>query len=153
MNQIRLIAFGAVCATLAACATSQPSPGYGRAPANSSSSQTVRCMDCGRIESIETRYGGKQNSRTGAVLGGIVGGVVGNQVGSGDGKTAATVAGVVGGAVAGNAIENKRNEQSFDILVRMDDGRLVVVNRNTVAPELRPGSAVRVSGNNVTLLR
>jgi len=152
MKTIRLIAFGAACATLAACATSQPSTSYGNGSSYPSSSQAARCMDCGRIETIQSRYGDKQNTRTGAVLGGIVGGVVGNQVGSGDGKKAATVAGVVAGAVAGNAIENKRNEESFDIIVRMDDGRRLVVNQNTVAPELRPGSPVRVSGNHLTLI-
>lgn len=150
--KIRLLAFGIVCSTLAACASS-PSPGYGRAAGPATQSNTVRCYDCGRIENIETVYGAKDNSRTGAVLGGIVGGVIGNQVGKGDGKKVATVAGVVGGAVAGNAIENKRNEQTFDIVVRMDDGRRVVVNQNTVSPDLRAGTAVRVTGNRVVPLR
>ncbi|HMB56410.1 MAG TPA: glycine zipper 2TM domain-containing protein [Arenimonas sp.] len=150
--KFRLLAFAVVGATLAACA-SQPSPGYGRASAPSAPPMAVRCLDCGRVEAIETVYGARQNTRTGAVLGGIVGGVVGNQVGKGDGKKAATVAGVVGGAIAGNAIENKRNEQTYNITVRMEDGRLVVINQNTISPELRQGSPVRVTGNRVVLLR
>jgi outer membrane lipoprotein SlyB len=150
--KLRLLAFGVAGSLLAACASS-PSPGYGRAQGPAPQSSAVRCYDCGRVESIDTVYGAKENTRTGAVLGGIVGGVIGNQVGSGDGKKAATVAGVVGGAVAGNAIENKRNEQTYDIRVRMDDGRLVTINQNTVTPDLRPGSTVRVTGNRVVLLR
>lgn len=149
--KIRLFALAVVCVALSACAT-QSSPGYGRAPV-AASPQPVRCYDCGRVENIETVYGARENTRTGAVLGGIVGGVVGNQVGSGDGKKAATVAGVVAGAVAGNAIENKRNEQTFNITVRMDDGRRVVINQNTYSENLRVGSAVRVTGNRVVLLR
>lgn len=136
---------------LTACATYPPAPGYGRAPVASSSA--VHCYDCGTVESIETVYGARENTRTGAVLGGIIGGVLGNQVGEGDGKKAATVAGVVGGAIAGNAIENKRNEQTFDIKVRMDDGRRLVVNQNTIAPNLRVGSFVRVTSGRVVLLR
>ena len=90
----------------------------------------------------------RQNTRTGAVLGGIVGGVVGNQVGKGDGKKAATVAGVVGGAVAGNAIENKMNEQTYDITIRMSNGNAVVINRNSLG-SLHVGSAVRVSSGRI----
>lgn len=148
----RLMPFAVLGVTLlTACATYPPSSGYGRAPAAYAS--TVRCYDCGTVESIETVYGARANTRTGAVLGGIIGGVLGNQVGEGDGKKAATVAGVVGGAIAGNAIENKRNEQTFDIKVRMDDGRHLVINQNTIEPNLRAGSYVRVTNGHVVLLR
>lgn len=143
-------------ALLSACVT-LPSlpvrPGYIRAATPVASRPVARCYECGTVESIETVYNARTNTRTGAVLGGIVGGVLGNQVGEGDGKKAATVAGAVAGATAGNAIENKRNEQTFDIKVRMDDGRHLIINQNTVAPNLRVGSYVRITGGRVVLLR
>jgi outer membrane lipoprotein SlyB len=143
---LRKIGTALVCsAILAACASSpryvsSPAPAYAPAPAS--------CFDCGRVERIETVYGVRQNTHTGAVLGGIVGGVVGNQVGSGDGKKAATVAGVVGGAIAGNAIEKKRNEQTYDITIRMNNGSAIVINRNSLG-NLHVGSAVRVSNGRI----
>jgi outer membrane lipoprotein SlyB len=137
-----------ICAVLAACA-SQPSPRYSNTPPPYSAPPQVRCYDCGRVERIETVYGARQNTHTGAVLGGIVGGVLGNQVGKGDGKKAATVAGVVGGAVAGNAIEKKVNAQTYQITVRMDSGTVVVVNQNSLPSGLQVGSPVRVSNGRI----
>ena len=133
---------------LAACA-SEPTPRYSNAPQPYQAPAPVRCYDCGRVERIETVYGARQNTHTGAVLGGIVGGVLGNQVGKGDGKKAATVAGVVGGAVAGNAIEKKANEQTYDITIRMDNGRVLVINQRSLPGGLRVGSAVRVSNGRI----
>lgn len=147
--KLRMTSLALVCAALAACA-SQPSPRYSNNSGPSYAPSSTGCYDCGTIERIETVYGARQNSHTGAVLGGIVGGVLGNQVGKGDGKKAATVAGVVGGAIAGNAIENKRNEETFDITVRMQDGRMVVINRNSIPAGLHIGSRVRVSGNSLS---
>jgi outer membrane lipoprotein SlyB len=143
---LRMIGIAVVCVALSACA-SQPPPRYSSGPVYAPA--PVQCYDCGTVERIETVYGARQNSHTGAVLGGIVGGVVGNQVGSGDGKKVATVAGVVGGAVAGNAIEKKMNEQTYDITIRMASGSVVVINRNSLG-SLHVGSAVRVSNGRIT---
>ena len=145
---LRMTAIAIACATLAACA-SQPSPRYSTAPQPYSAPAPARCYDCGRVVRIETVYGARANTHTGAVLGGIVGGVLGNQVGKGDGKKAATVAGVVGGAVAGNAIEKKVNSQTYDITVRLDNGNIVVVNQNSLPGGLQVGSAVRVSNGRI----
>jgi outer membrane lipoprotein SlyB len=68
-------------------------------------------------------------------------------------KNTATVAGAVAGAVAGNAIENKVNEETFDIHVRMDDGRRLVINRNSLGNDIRVGAYVRVDGNRLIPLR
>lgn len=124
-------------------------PRYSTNPPIYHAPSQVRCYDCGRVERIDTVYGVRQNTHTGAVLGGIVGGVLGNQVGKGDGKKAATVAGVVGGAVAGNAIENKVNERSYDITVRMDNGNVVVISRNSLPSGLHVGSMVRVGNGQI----
>lgn len=158
MNKSLILA-AAMAATLAACATSSPgynsgygnsgypSPGYGQAP--------DRCYDCGRIERIETVYGARQNSRTGAVLGGVVGAVVGRELADdeSDGRqNTATVAGAVAGAVAGNAIENRVNAETYDIHVRMNDGRLLVFNRNSLGAGIHQGAYVRVDGNRIVAL-
>jgi outer membrane lipoprotein SlyB len=145
---LRLIGAAIACSTILAACASQPAPRYSSAPTPTYVPAPASCYDCGRVERIETVYGARQNTHTGAVLGGIVGGVVGNQVGSGDGKKAATVAGVVGGAIAGNAIEKKVNEQTYDITIRMDNGTVVVVNRNSLG-NLRVGSGVRVNGGRI----
>lgn len=151
----RLLIAAALAAALTACASSQPprqssyGSGYGY-------SEPQRCHDCGRVERIETVYGARSNSRTGAVLGGVVGAVAAREIpkhGSEGKQNTATVAGAVAGAIAGNAIENKVNEQTYDIHVRMDDGRVLVVNRNSLGNDIRVGAYVRVDGSRLTLLR
>ena len=135
--------------TLAGCATA-PRAGYGQAQAPGTSG--VRCYDCGRIERIETVYGARQNSGGGAVIGAIIGGVLGNQVGDGRGRTAATVAGAAVGGAVGNNVDGRRNEQTFDVYLRMDDGRRVVVNQRQMG-NLREGDYVRVTNGNIVLIR
>ena len=153
MNKQILIA-AALAASLGACASQPRSAGYGYPDRGYSEPQ--RCYDCGRIERIEEVYGARRNSRTGAVLGGLVGAVAAREIpkhGSDGKQNTATVAGAVAGAVAGNAIENKMNEQTYDIHVRMDDGRLIVFNRNSLGNHLRVGAAVRVDGDRLVPLR
>lgn len=149
----RLMIAAALSASLAACATSSPGRDYGY---DRGYSQPQRCYDCGRIERIEKVYGARENSRTGAVLGGVIGAVAAREIpnhGSQGKKNTATVAGAVAGAVAGNAIENKVNEETFDIHVRMDDGRLIVINRNSLGNGIREGAYVRVDGTRLIPLR
>ena len=83
-------------------------------------------------------------------VGAIVGGALGNQVGKGDGRKAATVVGVVGGAVVGNEIEKNSNGSSFDVYVRMDDGRRLILNQRDLGG-IREGSHVQVEGNRARL--
>ncbi len=141
---------------LSACASSPSyyprdayqSPGY---------SAQVRCYDCGVIERIDKVYGARSNSGTGAVLGGIVGAVIGREL-AGDhtssrNKNAGTAAGAVAGAVAGHAMENKANEETWDISIRMDDGRRIIINRNLLGNHVRVGAYVRVEGNRILVLR
>lgn len=151
----RLMIAASLALAAAACTTTAPAPRYGYQNAPTYN-QPQRCYDCGRIERIEPVYGARSNSRTGAVLGGLVGAVVAREVpshGSDGRKNTATVAGAAAGALAGNAIENKMNEQTFDIQILMDDGRRVVVNKNNPGNDLRVGSYVRVNGNSLTPLR
>ncbi|WP_374602473.1 peptidoglycan-associated outer membrane lipoprotein precursor [Arenimonas sp.] len=163
----RMLVVAAIAATsLAACASQPRSSGYGydrgysdrgySEPYDRRYSQPQRCYNCGRIERIEQVYGARQNSRTGAVLGGLVGAVAAREIpdhGSEGRRNTATVAGAVAGAVAGNAIENRVNDETFDIHVRMEDGRLIVINRNSLGNGIREGAYVRVDGNRLELLR
>lgn len=156
MKTHQLLIASALTASLAACASAPRSAGYDSYDRgyDRGYSEPARCYDCGRVERIEKVYGARQNSRTGAVLGGVVGAVAAREVpthGSQGNKNTATVAGAVVGAIAGNAIENKVNEETFDIHIRMDDGRRIVINRNNLG-NLREGAYVQVKGNNVSLM-
>jgi len=150
---IRLIGATALLASLAAagCATTSPGygPGYGSsypAPSNAA------CYDCGtvtRIEVTSTTGTSSVPNATGAVLGGIVGAAAGHELAkdSSQGRqNTATVAGAVAGAVAGNAIQNSaqaRAAGSYNVYVRMNDGRTTVVTQNDLGG-IREGSYVRV---------
>lgn len=142
---IRLILLPILALFLAACASS-PQYGYGPGPGG-----YARCHDCGTVERIEQIHGERQASGAGVVLGGIVGGVLGNQVGSGSGRKAATAAGAIAGAVAGNELEkNVQAAPTYDVFIRMDDGRRIVVNQRDLGG-IRTGSYVRVSGGRASL--
>jgi outer membrane lipoprotein SlyB len=143
MNIPRIPALLAACllaSTLSACASN----GYNDSRAVGSAPYSNSCYECGTVESITPVQTTGTSSGTGAVLGGVVGGVIGSQVGDGDGQKAATVAGVVGGAVAGNAIEKNMTKQSYQVTVRMDDGRRLTVTQGDVDNDLRVGSRVKL---------
>ncbi|MGV8941388.1 MAG: glycine zipper 2TM domain-containing protein [Lysobacter sp.] len=141
--------FVAAAATLAlaGCATAPgygsnsgygTSPGYGT-PAN--------CQDCGTVVRIE-QVSGNSNvpNATGAVLGGIVGAAAGRELAddkSSGRRNTATVAGAVAGAVAGNAIQKNVSGATYNVQVRMDNGRTVVLSQRDL-DGIREGSYVRV---------
>ncbi len=142
----------AATATLAGCATSQPShsnAGYG------SYSQT-RCADCGIVSRIDVVQSNRSApTGTGAVLGGIVGAVAGRQIsketgGSKGNKNVSAVAGAAAGALAGNAIQNNVTGDSYDIQVKMDDGRVIMVNQKDLGG-VRENTYVRVVNGKVVV--
>jgi outer membrane lipoprotein SlyB len=155
----RLATVLAVPLLLSACVSPQPQvaryPQY--QPPRDAYAETSRyCDTCGTVERIEPRYNARPNTGSGAVLGGIVGAIVGHELadgGSRDGRIAATAAGAAAGAVAGNAIENKANRESFDVTLRMDDGRRLTLNLTRLPAGVREGSYVRYAGRQLTLLR
>lgn len=153
--KIRFLAMGALAAaTLAGCATTSPNYGGYSSPAPVSSQS--RCYDCGLVTRIDTVGSGRTApSKTGAVLGGIVGAIAGHEIsdktgGSKGNQNVAAVAGAVGGAVAGNAIQNRVTGDSYDVHVRMDDGRTVVINQRDLAG-IRENTYVRVVNGKVVL--
>lgn len=147
---IRLIGIAAAATVaLAGCATTSPGygTGYGNAPYPSNS---AACYDCGTVTRIQMISKGRSNvpNATGAVLGGIVGAAAGRELAEDESQgrqNTATVAGAIAGAVAGNAIQNRTqaNNNTYNIQVRMGDGRTVVVTQNDLGG-IREGSYVRV---------
>lgn len=147
MNMVnpRLAGLAAVAAiALAGCATA---PGYGnRYPSTPYGGSTADCHDCGTVTRIEMVSGSRAPGATGAVLGGLVGAAAGRELADDESKgrrNTATVAGAVAGAVAGNAIQNRTSGARYDVYVRMNDGRTMVVTQSDLAG-IREGSYVRV---------
>lgn len=142
---------------LAGCAsTGHSGGGYnsGYNPGYDSGYGQQRCSDCGTVTRIMVLDSGRTApTATGAVLGGIVGAVAGHEIsdhtgGSRGNKNIAAVAGAAAGALAGNKIQQNVTGQSYDITVRMDDGRVVVVNQKSV-DGLGQNSPVRVVNGRV----
>ncbi|QYR52335.1 glycine zipper 2TM domain-containing protein [Lysobacter soyae] len=130
--------------TLGACATTSNGYGYGSGAPGPVSGQ---CYDCGTVTRIDTASQSTAPNATGAIIGGVVGAVAAheiakNQTDSKGRQNTATVAGAVGGAIAGNAIQN-RTQNSYNVTVRMDDGRYVTTSQSDISG-IREGSYVRV---------
>lgn len=152
IQNARLFGIAAAAAmTLAGCATS---PGYSSAPSpsyggGSYSNAPANCYDCGTVTRIEqVTTGSSAPNATGAVLGGVVGAVAGHEIsrhtgGSKGNQNIAAAAGAVGGALAGNAIQKNTTGSSFNVYVRMNDGRTSVVTQRDL-DGIREGSYVRV---------
>lgn len=142
---------------LAGCSTT--SPGYGSSssyPASSSYPSRTTCADCGIVTRIDVIPSGRTApSATGAVLGGIVGAVAGHEIsahtgGSKGNQNVAAVAGAAAGAMAGNAVQNRATSDTYDVHVRMDDGRSVVINQHDLAG-VRENTYVRVVNGKVVI--
>ncbi|WP_411832109.1 glycine zipper 2TM domain-containing protein [Pseudoxanthomonas mexicana] len=151
--KIRLLLVGAVAATaLAGCAST--SPGYGSGGYSSAPSSSRYCADCGIVTRIDRVASGRTApSATGAVLGGIVGAVAGRELAddkSSGRRNTATAAGAVAGAVAGNAIQNRVTDDTYDVHVRMDDGRTIVINQRDLGG-VRENTYVRVVNGRVVI--
>ncbi len=111
----------------------------------------ARCADCGVVERIDRVYGERNSSGGGAILGGIIGGIVGNQIGSGSGRAAATMAGAIAGGAVGNSAERNANSAPwYELYVRMDDGRRIVVSQRDLNG-VREGAYIRISNGRAYL--
>ena len=141
---LRIFLMTAAIALLAACAAPGGQYSNQRGYNNSPNDGYARCQSCGVVERIDQAYGQRQSSGGGAVLGGIIGGIVGNQVGSGSGRAAATAAGAIAGGVVGNNAErNSHSSAKYEIYLRMDDGRRIVVSQRDLNG-VREGSYIRI---------
>jgi outer membrane lipoprotein SlyB len=118
--------YGAGSAAPAEGPAAQPAAAHMAAPA------PALCHSCGVVEAVHAVTQRGQGNGLGAAGGAIVGGLLGNQVGGGSGRKLATVAGAVGGAVVGNQVEgNMKSTTSYQVRVRMDDGKVRTVSSSS----------------------
>jgi len=113
------------------------------------------CTECGTVIRIdEVAENRIAPAGTGAILGGVVGAIAGHEIsdhtgGSKGNRNVSTVVGAAAGAAAGHQIQqNMNNGPSWDIQVRMDDGRIVVVNQRNIQG-IQQNTPVRISGGRV----
>lgn len=105
----------------------------------------ARCANCGVVERIDRVYGARGSTGGGAFLGSIIGGIVGNQVGKGSGRALATMAGAVAGGVVGDEAErNAHAAPWYELYIRMDDGRRIVVSQRDLYG-VHEGSYIHIS--------
>ena len=134
------------------------SPNYGSSGYGSSAPypSQARCADCGLVTRIDVVASNRSApSATGAILGGIVGAVAGHEIsdktgGSKGNQNVSAVAGAAAGAMAGNAIQKNVTSDTYNIHVRMDDGRTVVINQRDLGG-IRENTYVRVVNGKVVL--
>jgi outer membrane lipoprotein SlyB len=150
-THLPLVAAAVMALGLTACAST--GSGYRDYDNRGRYSYDSRCQSCGTVERIDVaRYGDGRTTGGGAIAGALIGAAVGNQVGSGSGRRAATVAGAVAGGIAGNNIERNRNDGDvFEVVVRMDDGRRVIVEQRSLNG-LREGARVQVRDGRAQLI-
>ncbi|MGE0208511.1 MAG: hypothetical protein AB7S42_05145, partial [Lysobacteraceae bacterium] len=75
----------------------------------------------------------------------------GNQIGSGSGRAAATAAGAIaGGMVGNNAERNASSAPWYELYIRMDDGRRIVVSQRDLNG-VREGAYIHISNGRAYL--
>lgn len=144
--------------SLSACVSTPAGNHYGNSGYNSSYNNGYGsyygCHDCGTVTRIEV-VGGNSHVPvgTGAVIGGIVGAVAAREIAKDNTdsqrrRNAAAVAGAAGGAIVGNAIQERTTGSRYNVYVRMDNGREIVVSQHDIHG-IQHGSPVRVQNGRV----
>jgi len=153
--KIKLAAVSALaCLALSGCITT-PAPNYGNYGGSTYNNQSNACTNCGTVIRIdEVLQANNPHPATGAVLGGVVGAIAGHEIsdhtgGSRGNRNVAAAIGAGAGALAGHQIQQSRSGPSWDIQVRMDDGRVIVVNQRNI-DGIHQNGAVQVNGGRVT---
>lgn len=140
------------CATYGGAGAGAGTSGYG-ASAGGYGSAAATCYDCGTVVRIDQVSGSSAPRATGAIIGGLVGAAAGRELAddkSEGRRNTATVAGAAAGALAGNAIQKNVSGASYNVHVRMDNGRVTVVTQNDLGG-IREGSYVRVANGRAWL--
>lgn len=107
--------------------------------------------DVGEVIAVEPIVAEGEASGVGAAVGGVVGGLLGNQIGSGSGRAAATAAGAIaGGMVGNNAERNASSAPWYELYIRMDDGRRIVVSQRDLNG-VREGAYIHISNGRAYL--
>jgi len=137
---------------LSGCLASAPQPRGGNN--NAYGGYSTVCKDCGTVIRMDEVADNRvAPGGTGAILGGVVGAIAGHEIsdrtgGSKGNQNVSTVVGAAAGAAVGHQVQQNMNGPSWDIQVRMDDGRIVVVNQRNVQG-IYQNAPVRVSGGRV----
>lgn len=106
----------------------------------------------GTLEGIRLVKLEGSSSAVGVVAGGALGGLAGSTMGKGRGKTAMTILGILAGIGAGAAIEERATAaQGLELIVRMDNGRVIAVVQEPSGEMFSPGQRVRVMTQGRTL--
>ncbi|MDO4709953.1 MAG: glycine zipper 2TM domain-containing protein [Pseudomonadota bacterium] len=144
--------------TLSACVSSPAGNHYGNSGYNSSYNNGYGshygCNNCGTVTRIEVVDGNSHiPAGTGAVIGGIVGAVAAREIAKDNTdsqrrRNVAAAAGAAGGAIVGNAIQERTTGSRYNVYVRMDNGREIVVSQNEIHG-IHHGSSVRVQNGRV----
>lgn len=125
------------------CAYYSPAPVYYRPY----EVQREVVMETGTVQSVRSVLLQAPPTGAGAVTGSIVGGIAGHAIGHGfhHDTGAATVIGALVGGLIGSGIEADQSQrQGVEILVRMDDGRMVAYIQEANPDWFQPGDRVRV---------
>ncbi len=115
--------------------------------------RTVQDVQLGTVESVRPVLIEGTKSSIGTAAGGVAGGIIGRG-GGGRGDISRAVGGVAGavvGGIAGAAAEEgMTREKGYEIIVRLEGGRLIAVTQSG-EEEFKPGDKVHIiSGQGVT---
>ncbi|PJK12867.1 peptidoglycan-associated outer membrane lipoprotein precursor [Lysobacteraceae bacterium NML120232] len=147
---------------ISACVSSPASSNYGHGGGYNGSynngyhngyGSRYQCSECGTVTRIEVVGGSQVPVGTGAVIGGIVGAVAAREIAKDNTdsqrrRNVAAAAGAAGGALVGNAIQERAAASRYNVYVRMDDGREVMVSQTDLYG-IQQGTAVRVQNGRV----
>jgi outer membrane lipoprotein SlyB len=130
------------------CASSKSGDAYERRQG-----RTVQDVQGGTVESVRPVLIEGTKSGVGTAAGGIAGGIIGRGGGGrGDiGRAVGGVAGAVVGGIAGAAAEEGfTREKGYEIIVRLEGGRLIAVTQSG-DEQFKPGDKVHIiQGQGVT---
>ena len=126
---------------LAGCAST---PGDNDADARRAQQQAEQKEYPGVVESVREVEMDSERSGVAPMAGAVIGGSVGGSVGSGRGSTVGAVIGTVAGAVAGEAAAQAGTRPALEIIVRLDEGRVIAVTQSAGKESFKPGDRVRV---------
>jgi outer membrane lipoprotein SlyB len=148
MQRLVVVGLLAGITLISACASSKSGDAYERRQG-----RTVQDVQGGTVESVRPVLIEGTKSGVGAAAGGIAGGVVGRG-GSGRsdiGRAVGSVAGAVVGGIAGAAAEEGfTREKGYEIIVRLEGGRLIAVTQSG-DEQFKPGDKVHIiQGQGVT---
>ena len=100
----------------------------------------------GVVESVREVQVDSRSTGVGPIAGAAVGGTLGSGVGRGRGSAAGAVVGTVIGGILGEAAALEATQPGFEITVRLDEWKTVVVRQPKTSEIFQPGDRVRVVG-------